>query len=103
VIFLLGLFWKRATERGALTAALGSFVLSVALKLWWPRLPFMDRVGLVFVLALVLAVVVSLVTPPQTDRNFIETRELSYETSTTFNAASVGVGAILVALYAIWW
>src|SRR5260370_16431573 len=55
VIFLLGLFWKRATERAALAAALGSFLLSVALKLLWPGLPFMDRVGLVFVLALMLA------------------------------------------------
>jgi SSS family solute:Na+ symporter len=63
----------------------------------------MDRVGLVFVLALVLAVVVSLLTPPQTDRNFIETHELSYQTSATFNAAALGVGAILVALYATWW
>jgi solute:Na+ symporter, SSS family len=103
VIFLLGLFWKRATERGALAAALGSFLLSVALKLWWTGLPFMDRVGLVFVLALMLAVVVSLLTPPQTDRNFIETHGLSYKTSTTFNAASLGVGAILIALYATWW
>ena len=30
VIFLLGLFWKRATEAGALAATIGSFVLSVA-------------------------------------------------------------------------
>jgi SSS family solute:Na+ symporter len=103
VIFLLGLFWKRATERGALAAALGSFLLSVALKLLWPGLPFMDRVGLVFVLALMLAVAVSLLTLPQTDRNLIETHELSYKTSTIFNAASLGVGAILIALYATWW
>jgi SSS family solute:Na+ symporter len=103
VIFLLGLFWTRATERGALAAALGSFLLSVALKLLWPGLPFMDRVGLVFVLALTLAVVVSLLTLPQPDRNLIETHELSYKTSTIFNMASLGVGAILIALYATWW
>ena len=103
VIFLLGLFWSRATERGAVAAALGSFLLSVALKLLWPGLPFMDRVGLVFVLALALAVIVSLLTPLQTDRNLIETGGLSYKTSSTFNAASVGVCALLIALYATWW
>jgi SSS family solute:Na+ symporter len=63
----------------------------------------MDRVGLVFVLALTMAVVVSLLTPPQPDRNLIETHELSYKTSTIFNMASLGVGAILIALYATWW
>ena len=87
VIFLLGLFWKRANERGALAAALGSFLVSVALKLWWPALPFMDRVGLVFALALLLAAAVSLLTPAQADRNFIETHDLSYATSQTFNTS----------------
>jgi SSS family solute:Na+ symporter len=103
VIFLLGLFYKRATEQGALSAALGSFLLSVALKLLWPNLPFMDRVGLVFLLALVLAVVVSLLTPPPGARNLIETHQMTYGTSSTFNVASLGVILILIALYAAWW
>ncbi|MEO8443131.1 MAG: thiamine phosphate synthase, partial [Betaproteobacteria bacterium] len=34
-----------AANAGALTAAIGSFVLSIALKFLWPELPFMDRVG----------------------------------------------------------
>jgi SSS family solute:Na+ symporter len=103
VIFLLGLFWKRANERGALAAALGSFLLSLVLKLVWPELPFMDRVGLVFILALIVAVVVSVLTAPHPDRNFIETKGLSFTTSAYFNAGSVGVVAILIALYATWW
>src|SRR5690606_37893077 len=62
VIFVLGLFWKRAIEAGALAAAIGSFALSIVLKLAWPALPFIARVGLVFLLALGLAVAVSLLT-----------------------------------------
>jgi SSS family solute:Na+ symporter len=103
VIFLLGLFWDRATEPGAIVAAVGSFLLSIALKLLWPSLPFMDRVGLVFLLALVLAVGVSFLTPPKAERNFIDMAGISYRTSSTFNVAAVGVCAILIALYAIWW
>jgi SSS family solute:Na+ symporter len=103
VIFMLGLFWKRANEAGALTAALGSFVLSVALKLAWPSLPFMDRVGLVFLLALVLAIVVSLMTPATPMRDDIRTDDVSFRTRTSFNVASVAVIAIVVALYAIFW
>jgi SSS family solute:Na+ symporter len=103
VIFVLGLFWKRANEAGALTAALGSFVLSVALKLAWPTLPFMDRVGLVFLLALALAIVVSKLTPATPTRDCIRTDDVSYRTRTSFNLAAVAVIAIVAALYALFW
>ncbi|MGH8028127.1 MAG: sodium:solute symporter family transporter, partial [Pseudoxanthomonas sp.] len=103
VIFVLGLFWKRANEAGALTAAIGSFALSVVLKLAWPELPFMDRVGLVFLLALALAILVSLATKPSGGGDRIETGDVSYATTASFNIASVAVVAILCALYASFW
>ena len=103
VIFVLGLFWKRANEAGALAAAIGSFVLSVVLKLAWPSLPFMDRVGLVFLLALLLAVVVSLLSKASGDSDRIRTDDVSYKTTPSFNIASLAVVGILVALYAAFW
>jgi solute:Na+ symporter, SSS family len=103
VIFMLGLFWKRANEAGALAAAIGSFGLSIALKFGWPSLPFMDRVGLVFLLALVLAVVVSMLGKAAPEKDFIRTNDVSYATTAGFNFASLGVVAILVALYAAFW
>lgn len=102
VIFLMGLFWKRATEAGALAAAVGSFVLSLALKLGWPELPFMDRMAVVFVAALLLAALVSLARPAPA-ANHILTGNVSFETSTAYNAGAVGVVLILCALYATWW
>lgn len=103
VIFVLGLFWKRANEAGAIAAAVGSFALSIVLKLAWPSLPFMDRVGLVFLLALVLAVVISMVTRSRGDANRIRTDDVDYATGVSFNAGAVGVIAILIALYAAFW
>lgn len=103
VIFMLGLFWKRANEAGAIAAAVGSFALSIALKLAWPELPFMDRVGLVFLLALALAVIVSLTLRASSDPNRIRTDDVSYATTGAFNAGAVGVIGILVALYAAFW
>ena len=103
VIFMLGLFWKRANEAGALSAAIGSFVLSIVLKLAWPALPFIDRVGLVFLLALALAVVVSLLTPAAPQKDIINTRDVDYSTGTVFNLGAVAVSAILIALYAVFW
>ncbi len=103
VIFMLGLFWKRANEAGALSAAIGSFVLSIVLKLAWPSLPFIDRVGLVFLLALALAVVVSLLTPAAPQKDIINTRDVDYSTGAVFNLGAVAVSAILIALYAVFW
>ncbi|PZR02080.1 MAG: sodium transporter, partial [Archangium gephyra] len=103
VIFMLGLFWKRANEAGALAAAIGSFALSIVLKLAWPALPFIDRVGLVFLLALVLAVVVSLATPHAPEKDVIRTDDVDYRTGTSFNIGGIAVLGILVALYTLFW
>jgi len=103
VIFLLGLFWKRSNEAGALAAAVGSFVLSLAFKLLWPSLPFMDRMGVVFLATLALAVGISLATRATGDRDRIRTDDVEYATAPSFNAASLAVLAILVALYATYW
>ena len=59
IIFLLGMFWDRCTVAGAMAAAVGSAVLSLVLKMAWPSLPFMDRVGVVFLACLAIAIVLS--------------------------------------------
>ncbi|QMW24430.1 sodium/sugar symporter [Sandaracinobacteroides saxicola] len=103
VIFLLGLFWKRANEAGAISAAVASVALSYAFKTGLPALPFMDRMGLVFLASLALAVVVSLLTRPSKGGDTIDTASVSYATRTSFNIGSGVVIAILIALYATWW
>ena len=103
VIFVLGLFWKRANEAGALSAAIGSFVLSIVLKLAWPELPFIDRVGLVFLLSLGLAVIVSMLSRHAPEKDIIETRDVDYSTRAVFNIGGLAVLAILTALYTLFW
>jgi SSS family solute:Na+ symporter len=103
VIFLLGLFWKRATTEGALTAAIGSVLLSVVFYRFWPELPFLNRVGIVFLLTLAAAVAVSLVRPAQRVASTVRFDGVSLRTGGGFNAAAAGVCAVLVALYATWW
>lgn len=103
VIFLLGLFWKRANEAGAICGAVASVLLSWAAKLFWASLPFMDRMGLVFLVALALTVAVSLLTPARGDADTIETAGVRYATGSVFNAGAVAVCLVLVALYATWW
>ena len=103
VLFLLGMFWKRTNATGALSAALGSFILSLLCWWLWPSLPFIDRVGLVFLCCLALAVAVSLATEEPAADKPITLGTLNFATSPAFNAATAGVVAILTALYITWW
>lgn len=103
VIFLLGLFSKRASELGAISAAVASVILSYVFKITAPELPFLDRMGLVFLAALVLAVIVSLIIPHAAGRDLIDTSSVSYRTSVSFNTAAFAVVAILIALYGSMW
>jgi SSS family solute:Na+ symporter len=103
VIFLLGLFWRRANEAGALVAAIGSVVLSIAIKLLLPAVPFMNRVGWVFLLAMLLAIVVSLMTAAPKDVDTIRTDDVSFRTSTTFNIGAAVIVLVLIGLYAALW
>jgi len=107
VIFILGMFWKKATTAGALTAAIGSAVLSALF--WYLQeqaiytMPFMNRVGVVFLLSLAGAVLVSLAAPQKKPVSVVTLEGVSYKTSTGFNIAGLGVILILIALYATWW
>lgn len=103
VIFVMGMFWKRATSMGALSAALGSAAFSYMLRELWPELPFMDRVGLVFLLCLTLCYVVSMLGKPNTTDSSVDLDKVSFETTKSFNIAALGVVVILTALYATWW
>jgi SSS family solute:Na+ symporter len=114
VIFLLGLFWKRATEAGAIVAAVTSVGLSFIMKYTLPSAafsqgvndyltPFINRMGVVFLVSMALAVIVSLATKPRPGVDTIDTVGVRYKTSTGFNAGALGVILILIALYATWW
>jgi SSS family solute:Na+ symporter len=114
VIFLLGLFWKRASEAGAIVAAVASVLLSYLLKIGIPApalpdalnawlLPFMNRMLFVFLVSLALAMIVSLAFPARREKNVVTMEGVSFRTPAVFNIAGLGVILILIALYATWW
>jgi SSS family solute:Na+ symporter len=103
VLFLLGMFWDKATANAGLCAAIGSALFSVVIKFAWPELPFMDRVGLVFLACLALAVAVSLLENKGKHKNAVILADINFGTSKGFNVATVAVSLLLVSFYATWW
>ena len=101
-IFMLGLFWARTTATAALIAAIASAALSLYFKLAWPELPFMDRVGLVFLLCVAIGVMWSLARP-QPQPGFVDPAGVSFSTTQGFNVSAVVVTLILVFFYTVWW
>ena len=101
-IFMLGLFWSRTTATAALISAITSAVLSLLLKVYWPDLPFMDRVGLVFLLCVAVGVVWSIMRP-RAQAGFVDPAGVSFSTTQGFNLSAVVVTLILVFFYTVWW
>jgi SSS family solute:Na+ symporter len=102
-IFLLAIFWKKTTANGAIAAAIGSAVLSLGLKLYWPALPFIDRVGLVFVLCVVTGMLVSRIGGAEDQPGAIDYKAIDTSTSQSFNLASLVIVLMLAGLYIAWW
>ena len=102
-LFLLGMFWSKTTARGALAAAIGSAVLSLLFKLLLPEMPFMDRVGYVFIACIALAAIVSIMNKQLVHARAIDLGEIDFSTDRSYNAAMVAVSMILIAFYVTWW
>lgn len=60
VIFGLGLLWKRASGPAAVVAAIGTFFFSILFKFTMPNVPFLLRMGYVFIALIAIFVPMSL-------------------------------------------
>lgn len=113
-IFLLGFFWKRATNRAALTVAILTIPLSTLLK-FWPEvtnlvgaqadpIPFLHRTTWVFCIDVLLMVLVTLTDPAghKTNKTVVVDGRM-FRVSPSFVAGSVGIFAILAVLYSMFW
>ena len=101
-IFFLGMFWKRSTELGGLITVTSSVVLSLSWPMVFPDMPFMDRVGLVFLISLALGAGTSLLQKPVAEKA-IDLGDIKFATNKNFNLFSVVIIFALILLYGIWW
>jgi SSS family solute:Na+ symporter len=124
-MFLLGFFWKKATSNAALFATIGGFILSIIFK-FMPgfvdlqflystgfsvanaagvyEIPFIDRMGFVFIICVLVMYLISI----YENRNGIIPNALKVDNSMFRTTPGFAVGAlfiigIIAALYGIYW
>jgi len=103
-IFALGFFWKRTTAPAALVAALLTIPLSTFLKFQFPEIPFLDRMGIVFVVLVALMVIITLMDPKSRNNpKGLEIDRTMFKTSGSFAVGAVLIFGIVSALYIIFW
>ena len=102
-IFVFGVFWKKTTPQAALVAAVLTIPLSAALAFFFPNLPFIDRMGVVFLVLAAQMIVMSLVQSGRDQPNSIDLSPGLFKTSRAFNVGAMVIIGILVALYAAYW
>jgi SSS family solute:Na+ symporter len=102
-VFILGLFWQKATNRGAVLGAVLSIPVALALK-FLTDLPWMHQMGLTALITMAIIAVVSLSgSDGSNDAKGIPLEKDIFKTSPVFNIGAFAVCIICAVLYAIFW
>jgi solute:Na+ symporter, SSS family len=124
-MFILGFFWKKTTSNAALFAIIGGFLLSILFK-FMPdfinlsflyefgfsvpnadgiyEIPFVDRMGFVFLICVIVMYFISRYeTKNGVVTNGLEIEKSMFKMSPGFTVGAIIITGILVALYTVYW
>jgi SSS family solute:Na+ symporter len=120
-VFMLGLFWKKTTNKAAIIGALSSIPIAMYFKVapngwstnwvfsllpesFYLDVPFMDQMGYTVLITMAIIVAVSLFqNKGEADEKGIPLSKSLFKTSPEFNIGAFAIMIILVALYAVFW
>ena len=99
-VFLMGLFWKKATNKGAIWGVLCSIPIALIFKLLPLEMPFMDQMFYATLLTIVVIFMVSLSSnPADDDPKAIELTADMFKTDKVFNICAYIICILLVVIY----
>lgn len=112
-VFVLGLFWKKATNKGAIWGAILSIPIAMYFKIgpkgWiesavFVDIPFLHQMGLTCLLTMLVIALISYKDGKgaEDEKGIALTKGL-FDTSPVFNITAFAVSIIVVALYALLW
>ena len=101
-VFLMGLFWKKATNKGAIWGVLCSIPIALLFKLLPFEMPFMDQMFYTCILTIVIIFMVSLSTcPTDDDPKAIKLTSDMFKTDKIFNICAYVICVLLAVIYTI--
>ena len=103
VIFLVALFWPKATTLSVLNAALTSLALSIFIFYFFPEYPFIHRMAVVFFSSFIVCYLTSLIQGYTDSPKAIKLNDMSFATSKAFNVNTAVVVVILSIIYISLW
>lgn len=105
--FIMGFFWKKTNSAGAFFAIVGGFLIAISMhNNWlpgtdWTQVPFLDRMGWVFVICVSVMFILSLALPDE--KKGLEIDASMFKTTRGFAIGAFIVIASIVALYTYFW
>ena len=116
-VFILGLFWKKTTNKAAIWGALSSIPIAMILKVgskgwvdgtslkaFFPNLPWMDQMGLTALLTMAIIIIVSLrQNKGAEDAKAINLPNEIFKTSPLYNIGTFATLIILTVIYSLLW
>ena len=116
-VFVLGLFWKKTSNKGAVFGALASIPIALFFKVgpkgwlanspiegFFPTLPFLDQMGLTAILSMIVIAIVSIKENKiSNDKKAIKLDKDVFDTSLIYNIGSFILMIVLAFLYSFFW
>lgn len=116
-IFILGLFWKKTTNKAAIWGALLSIPIAMFFKVgpkgwasggsfegFFPSLPFLDQMGYTTLLTMgIIAAISWTQNKGADDEKGFAIQKKTFSTSTSFTISAFAVMIVLAFLYAFFW
>ena len=116
-VFILGLFWKKTSNKGAVFGALASIPIALFFKVgpkgwlanspiegFFPTLPFLDQMGLTAILSMIVIAIVSIKENKiSSDKKAIKLDKDVFDTSLIYNVGSFILMIVLAFLYSFFW
>jgi len=105
--FIMGFFWKRTNSEGAFFAIVGGFLIALGMHnneipgVDWTTIPFLDRMGIVFLICVAVMIALGLALPDQ--KKGLEIDASMFRVSGGFLAGALVIVAIITSLYWYFW
>ncbi len=103
VIFLVALFWKKATTMSVLVAAILSVSMSAFITYTFPEFPYIHRMGIVFFASGFGCYLTTLAQGYLDQEKAIDLNGIDFSTSKAFNINTLVVVSVLAVVYGVFW